>query len=55
MEIFTEIYFVRLNVMQDTNVVRDNLSSIFCGEQIEFITKICVCYIGFVGYSTLLY
>ena len=49
LEIFTEIYsfmldFVRdANVARDTNVVRDNLSSSFCGEQIEFITKICVC------------
>ena len=31
-----------LNVVRDTNVVRDNLSSSFCGEQIAFITKICL-------------
>ena len=50
MEIFTEIYSFRLNVVQDTNVVWDNLSSIFSGKQIEFITKyvefitkICIC------------
>ena len=49
LEIFTEIYsfmldFVRdANVARDTNVVRDNLSSSFSGEQINFITKICVC------------
>ena len=49
MEIFTEIHYFRLNVVWDTNVVHDanvvwdNLSSNFCGEQIEFITKICVC------------
>ena len=49
LEIFTEIYsfmldFVRdANVARDTNVVRDNLSSSFSGEQIKFITKICVC------------
>ena len=41
MEIFTEIYSFRLNVVRDTNVVRDNLSN-FYGEQIEFITKICL-------------
>ena len=38
MEIFTEIRSFRLNVVQDTNVVWDNLSN-FYGEQIEFITK----------------
>ena len=49
MEIFTEIYYFRFNVawnanvVPDTNVVWDNLSFNFCGEQIEFITKICVC------------
>ena len=32
--------------VRDTNVVQDNLSSNFFGEQIEFITKICVCYLG---------
>ena len=36
MEIFTEIYSFRLNV------INDNLSSSFCVEQIEFITKICL-------------
>ena len=46
---FTEIYSFRLNVVQDTNAVQDanvicdNLSFSFCAEQIEFITKICVC------------
>ena len=55
MEIFTEIYSFRLNVVQDTNVVQDknvaqdtnvvwdNLLCNFWGEQIEFITKICIC------------
>ena len=33
---------LRLNVIQDTNVVRDNLSFNFCVGQIEFITKICL-------------
>ena len=42
MKIFTEIYIFRLNVVWDTNVVQDNLSSNFLGEQIEFRTKICV-------------
>ena len=46
MVIFTEIYSFRLNIVRDTNVVWDNLSSNFYGEQIEFITKICVCQIG---------
>ena len=47
--IFTEIYSFGLNVERDTNVAQDtkclwdNLSSNFYGEQIEFITKICVC------------
>ena len=50
MEIFTEVYSFGLNVLWGTNVLQDNLSSIFCGEQIEFITKICVCQIGCVGY-----
>ena len=31
------------------NIVWDNLSSNFYEEQIEFITKICVCWIGCVG------
>ena len=49
MGIFTEIYSFGLNVARDTNVVRtqnvtwENLSFNFYGEQIEFITKICVC------------
>ena len=43
MEIFTEIYSFRLNVVQDTNVIWDNLSFRFCGEQIEFINKIRAC------------
>ena len=56
MEILIEIYSFSLNVVrdanvvQDTNVVRDNLQFNFCGNQIEFITKICVSYIGCVGY-----
>ena len=41
MAIFTEIYSFRLNVVWDTYVVRDNLSSNFYEEQSEFITKIC--------------
>ena len=41
MAIFTEIYSFSLNAVRDTNVVRDNLSPNFDGEQIEFITKIC--------------
>ena len=48
MGIFTEIYSFRVNVVRDTNVVQDNLSSNFYGKQTEFITKICVCYIGHV-------
>ena len=42
MGIFTEIYSFKLNVVRYTNVVRDNLSSSFCWEHIEFITKICL-------------
>ena len=42
MVIFTEIYSFRLNIVRDTNVVWDNLSSNFYGEQIEFIPKICL-------------
>ena len=42
MGIFTKIYSFKLNVVRYTNVVRDNLSSSFCWEQIEFITKICL-------------
>ena len=37
MAIFTEIYSLSLNVVHNTNVVRDNFSSNFYGEQIEFI------------------
>ena len=40
---FTEMYSSSLNVLWDTNVVWDNLLSNFYREQIEFITKICVC------------
>ena len=43
MAIFAEIYSFRLNVVWDTNVLRENLSCNFYGEQTEFITKICVC------------
>ena len=49
MEIYTEIYSFRLHVVrdmyvvQDTNVMQHNLSFSFCREQIEFLTKICVC------------
>ena len=43
MGIFTEIYCLRLNIVQDANVLRVNLSSNFCGEQIEFITKMYLC------------
>ena len=44
MGIFTEIYCLRLNIVQDTNVLQVNLSSNFCGEQqIEFITKMYLC------------
>ena len=56
MRIFTKIYSSRLNVVWDTNfaqgtnVIRDNLSSNFCGEQIKFITKICLIEIECVGY-----
>ena len=51
--IFTEIYFFKLNVAWDANVVQDTkchtgqsfILSIFhfSGEHIEFITKICAC------------
>ena len=56
MRIFTKIYSSRLNVVWDTNfaqgtnVIRDNLSSNFCGEQIKFITKTCLIEIECVGY-----
>ena len=45
MGIFTEIYSFGLNVVWDTKCCTGsyNLSSNFYGEQIEFITKICVC------------
>ena len=49
MGIFTEIYSFRLNVVQDTNVVQDHLSSNFYWEQTEFTTKIYVCQIGCLG------
>ena len=49
MAIFAEIYSFRLNVVLDTNVVWDTLSSNFYEEQIEFITKICAFSIGCVG------
>ena len=56
MRIFTKMYSSRLNVVwdtnfaQDTNVIRDSLSSNFCGDQIKFITKICSIEIECVGY-----
>ena len=49
MEIFTEIYYFRLNAIQDRNTVRNTKCCTgqyfiqFYREQIEFITKICVC------------
>ena len=52
MPILTEIHSFRLDVTQDKmlygtqNVVQENHSSKLYREQIEFITKICACYIG---------
>ena len=42
MGIFTGRYSFGLNVAQETNVVRDNTLSNFCGEQTELISKIWV-------------
>ena len=43
MRILAKIYSFRLNDLPDRKDARDNLSYNFYGEQLEFITKICVC------------
>ena len=44
------MYSFRLNILRDTNVVWDNLSFNFCGEQNDLMTKICVRLVGCVDY-----
>ena len=43
MGIFTEKYSFGFNAVRNTNFLWNNLPSNFCGEQIEFISKICAC------------